>query len=374
MVVGVPPIQHLRQAIGLAVVSHSHAPDFGATPEFTVARRCAEMQVSEVVFECPLRYALVRPIGKGAYGMVCSADDLLTNQRVAIKRIGNAFENPLDARRTLREMRLLRHLRCAQSLVLPKLLGSSRGGVQGKTHCKKRSPVAWHCCCRLSGISASRTLGEIALLSGPSPRRHENIVTLRDVFPPTTLPTFNDIYMVYDLMDTDLHQLIRSPQVLGPSHVQFMTYQLLRALKYLHSAGVCHRDLKPSNLLVNANCDLKLCDFGLVRLEKEYLGCKNAWAVLQQLVLGCPLHGSVLLVNFNCSDAAPVLHNCAPVLLQARTGVDSGALMAEYVVTRWYRAPELLLSCSGYSDKIDVWSGETGGVLDACWFAAPVPA
>ena len=71
----------------------------------------------------------------------------------------------------------------------------------------------------------------------------------------------------------------------------------------MHSANVLHRDLKPSNLLLNANCDLKICDFGL-----------------------------------------------------ARTGPEKGQFMTEYVVTRWYRAPELLLSCDEYGSAIDVWS------------------
>ena len=83
---------------------------------------------------------------------------------------------------------------------------------------------------------------------------------------------------------------------------QYFLYQILRGLKYIHSANVLHRDLKPSNLLLNANCDLKICDFGL-----------------------------------------------------ARTAEDS-TFMTEYVVTRWYRAPELLLNCSDYSSSIDVWS------------------
>ncbi len=83
---------------------------------------------------------------------------------------------------------------------------------------------------------------------------------------------------------------------------QYFLYQLLRGLKYIHSANVLHRDLKPSNLLLNANCDLKICDFGLARTTSE--------------------------TDF----------------------------MTEYVVTRWYRAPELLLNCSEYTAAIDVWS------------------
>lgn len=83
---------------------------------------------------------------------------------------------------------------------------------------------------------------------------------------------------------------------------QYFLYQLLRGLKYIHSANVLHRDLKPSNLLLNSNCDLKICDFGLARTTSE--------------------------TDF----------------------------MTEYVVTRWYRAPELLLNCSEYTAAIDIWS------------------
>lgn len=79
--------------------------------------------------------------------------------------------------------------------------------------------------------------------------------------------------------------------------------QLLQGLKYLHSVNILHRDLKPGNLLVNANCDLKICDFGLARASSR-----------------------------------------------------KGQFMTEYVVTRWYRAPELLLSCDNYGPPIDIWS------------------
>lgn len=84
--------------------------------------------------------------------------------------------------------------------------------------------------------------------------------------------------------------------------LQYFLYQLLRGLKYVHSANVLHRDLKPSNLLLDANCDLKIADFGLARTTSE--------------------------TDF----------------------------MTEYVVTRWYRAPELLLNCSEYTAAIDIWS------------------
>lgn len=84
--------------------------------------------------------------------------------------------------------------------------------------------------------------------------------------------------------------------------LQYFLYQLLRGLKYVHSANVLHRDLKPSNLFLNANCDLKIGDFGLARTTSE--------------------------TDF----------------------------MTEYVVTRWYRAPELLLNCSEYTAAIDIWS------------------
>lgn len=128
------------------------------------------------------------------------------------------------------------------------------------------------------------------------------VVAIRDIIPPPERAVFNDVYIAYELMDTDLHQIIRSNQALSEEHCQYFLYQILRGLKYIHSANVLHRDLKPSNLLLNANCDLKICDFGLARVTSE--------------------------TDF----------------------------MTEYVVTRWYRAPELLLNSSDYTAAIDVWS------------------
>ncbi|GAB4859259.1 Mitogen-activated protein kinase ntf6 [Ancistrocladus abbreviatus] len=195
------------------------------------------------IFEVPSKYVPpFQPVGRGAYGIVCCAKDSETNEDVAIKKIGNAFDNRIDAKRTLREIKLLCHM------------------------------------------------------------DHDNIIKIRDIIRPPGKEEFNDVYIVYELMDTDLHQIIRSNQELTDDHCQYFLYQILRGLKYIHSANVLHRDLKPSNLLLNANCDLKICDFGLARTTSE-------------------------------TD-----------------------YMTEYVVTRWYRAPELLLNCSEYTTAIDIWS------------------
>lgn len=114
-------------------------------------------------------------------------------------------------------------------------------------------------------------------------------------------------YVVLDLMESDLHQIIHSCQTLTSEHTRYFLYQLLRGLKYVHSANVIHRDLKPSNLLVNENCELKIGDFGMAR--------------------GLSSHPE-----------------------------ESHSFMTEYVATRWYRAPELLLSLNHYSLAIDMWS------------------
>eukprot|EP00850_Spirogloea_muscicola_P005326 SM000024S07788 [mRNA] locus=s24:544534:547797:+ [translate_table: standard] len=118
---------------------------------------------------------------------------------------------------------------------------------------------------------------------------------------------FRDIYVVFELMESDLHQVIKANDDLTPEHYQFFLYQLLRALKYIHTANVFHRDLKPKNVLANADCKLKICDFGLAR----------------------------------------VAFNDAPTAI----------FWTDYVATRWYRAPELCGSFfSKYTPAIDIWS------------------
>jgi serine/threonine protein kinase len=111
-------------------------------------------------------------------------------------------------------------------------------------------------------VDAKRILREIKLLKYFD---HENIITLLDVPKPEGRTGYNDIYIVTDLMETDLHRVIYSRQELTDEHIQYFLYQILRGVLYMHSAGVVHRDLKPSNILANKNCDLKICDLGLGR-------------------------------------------------------------------------------------------------------------
>merc|ERR1719203_1491225 len=182
----------------------------------------------------------------GAHGIVCLAEDQEVGERVAVKKIEGMFEHMTITKRTLRELRILRHL------------------------------------------------------------QHENLMQVKSIFMAGSKSEFQEIYVISELMETDLGSTLKSSQPLSDDHCQFFLYQILRGMKYVHSAQVIHRNLKPRNLLVNSNCDLKICDFGLARVrcfDKEWV---------------CP--------------------------------------MTEYVCTRWYRAPEVLCSWTDYSGAIDIWS------------------
>lgn len=72
-----------------------------------------------------------------------------------------------------------------------------------------------------------------------------------------SIDQMKDVYIVQCLMETDLYKLLKT-QRLSNDHICYFLYQILRGLKYIHSANVLHRDLKPSNLLLNTTCDLKV--------------------------------------------------------------------------------------------------------------------
>ncbi|KAJ1660658.1 mitogen activated protein kinase [Dispira simplex] len=193
------------------------------------------------------RYKVKRDIGQGAYGLVCEAEDIFTGKTVAIKKVTRISDKEILAKRCLREIKLLRHF-----------------------------------------------------------NGHDNIISIIDleIADPNN---FNEVYMIQELMEADLHQIIRSGQPLTDAHFQYFIFQICRGLKYIHSANVLHRDMKPGNLLVNADCELRICDFGLARGYAD-------------------------------------------------TVEGNAGFMTEYVATRWYRAPEIMLSFQSYTKAIDMWS------------------
>lgn len=83
---------------------------------------------------------------------------------------------------------------------------------------------------------------------------------------PESREALNDIYIVSELVEGDLYSIIKSPQKLEENHIKFIIYQILRGLKFQHSAKVLHRDLKPRNILISSKCEVKICDYGLARL------------------------------------------------------------------------------------------------------------
>ena len=206
-----------------------------------------EYTFNDEILYIPTRYKPGEIIGIGAYGIIISALDTLNNNKVvAIKKL-KRISDIIDLKRIAREILIMKYC------------------------------------------------------------QHENIIPLLDVIIHLNKDTqnnqFADVYLVMEKMDSDLQKIIASKQELSDEHYQFILYQMLRALYFLHSANIIHRDFKPSNVLINEDCTVKLCDFGMSRGIKE-----------------------------------------------------ENVLLTEYVVTRYYRAPEVMLSSHHYSKKIDVWS------------------
>uniref|UniRef100_A0A8C4DZC0 Stress-activated protein kinase JNK n=1 Tax=Dicentrarchus labrax TaxID=13489 RepID=A0A8C4DZC0_DICLA len=203
-------------------------------------REFYSLDVGDSTFTVLKRYQNLRPIGSGAQGIVCSAYDQILERNVAIKKLSRPFQNQTHAKRAYRE------------LVLMKCVN------------------------------------------------HKNIIGLLNVFTPQkSLEEFQDVYLVMELMDANLCQVIQME--LDHERLSYLLYQMLCGIKHLHAAGIIHRDLKPSNIVVKSDCTLKILDFGL-----------------------------------------------------ARTAA-TGLLMTPYVVTRYYRAPEVILGM-GYQANVDVWS------------------
>lgn len=159
----------------------------------------------------------------------------------------------------------------------------------------------------------------------------------------------NELYLVFDFVDTDLYKLILSAQYLTTAHIKTFLYQLLIGLKYIHSANVVHRDIKPANILVNEDCTLKICDFGLSRVigrERERSGADKA---------GSPCSDAAAAASAEGISTLTTTEQLGPEEFGSIQPKPLKRQLTRHVVTRWYRAPELIL-LQEYTTAVDVWS------------------
>merc|ERR1712232_1172490 len=166
------------------------------------------------------KYNYLSDIGKGAFGKVVKVTKKSDNDLskvYAIKIVPNIFTSIAKTKRFLREIRILR------------------------------------------------------LLSD-----HESIVELIDIVPPLNPLTFGQLSIVFEFMPTDLKKILRSKQYFSNLHIKYILYQILLGLKYIRSAGIVHRDLKPENIIINEECIIRICDFGLARGVTENITTKQA--------------------------------------------------------------------------------------------------
>jgi mitogen-activated protein kinase 1/3 len=173
-------------------------------------------------------------------------------------------------------------------------------------------------------IDCKRILREIAILNR---LRHPNIVRVHNIVEPLDMATFQELYIVMEICDSDLKKLLKADVTLTPLHIDTLLYNLLVGLQYLHSAGIYHRDLKPANVLVNQDCTAKICDFGLSRATTSSQP-EHEEADEEAAEVGGGHHGPS----------------------------TARRAMTAHVATRWYRAPELILLQDDYNGAIDVWS------------------
>ncbi|KAI9987695.1 hypothetical protein PInf_023739 [Phytophthora infestans] len=225
-------------------------------------------------------YSIECVLGQGSYGQVVRCKHLPTGEIVAIKKIQNVFSDPIDAKRILRELCILRQL------------------------------------------------------------RHPNIVQIREIIAPLDMDRFQDLFVVFEYLPSDLEKLLHSPQFLTAEHLRWLLLDLLKALKYMHSAEIVHRDLKPANVLLNLSpVAIKICDFGLARGLSS--SASTTGRKRKRLGDGSTPDESTL-------QGAGV-HPRTPARRIQRQ-------LTEHVVTRWYRAPEIIFRDHDYSAAIDVWS------------------
>ena len=197
---------------------------------------CKVHNIGGVSFALPPYFAQPAFIGCGTYGAVVSVIDTRTETKVAVKKIANPFAiNELEALETEQQMCMsaANHVR-AQQLV-EQLDAITKNG--------------------------KRLYREIKLLRFMA---HPNVIGMLDLYVHGAGGTGEDVYIVMPKMGANLKAILSS-QALSDDHCQHISYEILRALSYVHSAGIMHRDLKPENIAMNEDMELKILDFGMAR-------------------------------------------------------------------------------------------------------------
>ncbi|KAH1168710.1 mitogen-activated protein kinase 4 [Mauremys mutica] len=201
-------------------------------------------------YDLGCRFVDFRPLGVGANGLVLSAVDSKSCRKVAVKKI--TISDARSMKHAFREIKIIRRLDHDNVVKVYEVLGPKGADLQGEFF------------------------------------------------------KFNTVYIVQEYMETDLARLLEQG-TLTEEHAKLFMYQLLRGLKYIHSANILHRDLKPANIFISTeDLVLKIGDFGLARIVDQHYSHKG--------------------------------------------------YLSEGLVTKWYRSPRLLLSPNAYTKAIDMWA------------------
>jgi mitogen-activated protein kinase 1/3 len=367
-------------------------------------------------WETGARYEMIEILGKGSYGQVARAHDRYNDGAdVAIKKMKRIFDDSTDAKRAYREMHILRHLKHPAIVSLIDVISSTINDDFEKINEKAIALV------RHSGNSLVNKMASFSL--------------------PKSL---GNLYLVFEFIDTDLGKIIKSNQYLSNEHIQYIMYQILDGLRYIHRTNVIHRDLKPANILINCrDCSVKIADFGLSRVvgadltvqhieENSYVDLESGisdksmtnasdksgrsyWSgsasagMDSHSVIDSHRHSlqgdwnplfdddvepkqeafpAIFSPRFNSTRASssgmplvrqqPVSGAAAPPIPAASAWTGSAASagvlqqqqqqpvvvppvpsmhrsLTKHVVTRWYRAPEIVLA-QQYTAAVDIWS------------------
>lgn len=206
-------------------------------------------------------------------------------------------------------------------------------------------------------IDCKRVLREITLLRKLD---HPNVIKIKDIVEPQDPANFDHIYVVTEYCQSDLKKLFKSPVHLELIHIKTLTYQILCALKYIHSAEVLHRDLKPANVLINEDCTVKICDFGLSRSVDGIIGAHiyDQEQANEQDEISTQNSSHSSLSPKNATEQVPDAQSQKKPQKLAKKSkpINLKRELTGHVVTRWYRAPELILLEKDYTSAIDMWS------------------